>query len=320
MAKTKVFIDGKEGTTGLRIFDRLSERDDLELLTLPERQRKDPALRREALNECDVALLCLPEAAAVEAVEMIENPNTRVIDPSTAHRISEGWVYGLPEPFPGGFEALKNATRVSVPGCHASGFLALVAPLVREGILKKDAALSCTSLTGYSGGGHKMIAQYESDYRDVTLKSPRLYALTQAHKHLPEMRHYSGLENTPAFFPIVADYFSGMLSIVSVFASQLLPGKNADDIRALYKSLYPGPLLRYAERMDENGYLSGGRLSSLDGMDVSVSGNEERITLLARFDNLGKGASGAAIQCMNILIGADPYAGLKLFEEFGIEE
>lgn len=312
---TKVFIDGKEGTTGLRIYDRLSERDDLELITLPEKLRKDASLRKQALNECDVALLCLPDAAAIEAVEMVENPNTRIIDPSTAHRIAEGWTYGLPEAFDGGFEAVKASKRVAVPGCHASGFITLVAPLIREGILKKDALLTCTSLTGYSGGGHKMIAQYESDYRDVTLKSPRLYALTQAHKHLPEMRHYTCLGTAPAFFPVVADYFNGMLTAISVFAEHLETGKTPDDIRALYQKRYPGPLVRYVEKMDENGYLSGGKLSNLDGMDVSVSGDSEHITLLARFDNLGKGASGAAIQCMNILIGADPYAGLILAEE-----
>ena len=309
---TKVFIDGKEGTTGLRIFDRLSQRSDLELLTLPERERKNPVLRKELLNACDVALLCLPEDAAIEACEMVENPAVRIIDPSTAHRISEGWVYGLPEPFDGVLEQLKNARRVAVPGCHASGFLALTAPLIRAGILAKDALLSCTSLTGYSGGGHKMIAQYDSDYRDVLLKSPRLYALGQQHKHLKEMHHYSGLTTAPAFFPVVADYFNGMLSIISVFAEQLSPGKTVEDIKALYRARYAGPLVRYQEQMDEHGFLASGKLSDLDGMDISVAGNEERITLLARFDNLGKGASGAAIQLMNILIGADPYAGLKL--------
>jgi len=309
---TKVFIDGKEGTTGLRIFDRLSLRSDLELLTLPERERKNPVLRKELLNACDVALLCLPEDAAIEACEMVENPEVRIIDPSTAHRISEGWVYGLPEAFDGVLEQLQHAKRVSVPGCHASGFLALTAPLIQAGILKPGALISCTSLTGYSGGGHKMIAQYDSDYRDVLLKSPRLYALGQQHKHLNEMWHYSGLATAPAFFPVVADYFNGMLTIISVFAEQLSPGKTVDDIKALYRARYTGPLVRYQEQMDEHGYLASGKLSDLDGMDICVAGNEERITLLARFDNLGKGASGAAIQLMNILIGADPYAGLKL--------
>ena len=309
---TKVFIDGKEGTTGLRIYDRLSQRADLSMLTLPERERKNPALRKELLNSCDVAILCLPEDAALEACDMVEEKHVRIIDPSTAHRIADGWVYGLPEAWDGGWDQIEGATRVSVPGCHASGFLALTAPLIAAGILKKDALLSCTSLTGYSGGGHKMIAQYESDYRDVLLKSPRLYALGQQHKHLNEMQHYSGLDHAPAFFPVVADYFNGMLTVLSVFREQLSYGCSVKDIRDLYRARYAGPMVRYCEAMDEHGYLASGKLKDLDGMDISVAGNEERITLLARFDNLGKGASGAAIQLMNILIGADPYAGLTL--------
>ena len=309
---TKIFIDGKEGTTGLRIYDRLSQRADLSMLTLPERERKNPALRKELLNSCDVAILCLPEDAALEACDMVEEKHVRIIDPSTAHRIADGWVYGLPEAWDGGWDQLEGAARVSVPGCHASGFLALTAPLIAAGILKKDALLSCTSLTGYSGGGHKMIAQYESDYRDVLLKSPRLYALGQQHKHLNEMQHYSGLDHAPAFFPVVADYFNGMLTVLSVFREQLSYGCSVKDIRDLYRARYTGPMVRYCEAMDEHGYLASGKLKDLDGMDISVAGNEERITLLARFDNLGKGASGAAIQLMNILIGADPYAGLTL--------
>ena len=202
------------------------------MLTLPERERKNPALRRELLNSCDVAILCLPEDAAIEACNMVIEPHVRIIDPSTAHRISKGWVYGLPEAWDGGWEQLDGAKRVSVPGCHASGFLALTAPLIAAGILKKDALLSCTSLTGYSGGGHKMIAQYESDYRDVLLKSPRLYALGQQHKHLKEMQHYSGLITRPAFFPVVADYFNGMLTILSVFREQLTGRATASRISA----------------------------------------------------------------------------------------
>ena len=309
---TKIFIDGKEGTTGLRIFDRLSLRDDLEILTLPERERKNPELRRQQLNACDVAILCLPEDAAIEACEMIESPDVRIIDPSTAHRIADGWVYGLPEVLENGWEQLDGAKHVAVPGCHASGFLALTTPLIAAGILKQDALISCTSLTGYSGGGRKMIAQYESDYRDVLLKSPRLYALSQHHKHLAEMQHYSKLKTAPAFFPVVADYFNGMLTIISVFREQLNGGYHAGDIKELYRAKYTGPMVRFCEQMDEHGYLASGKLKDLDGMDISVSGNEERITLLARFDNLGKGASGAAIQLMNILIGVDPYAGLNL--------
>ena len=309
---TKVFIDGKEGTTGLRIYDRLSQRSDLTMLTLPERDRKNPVLRKELLNGCDVAILCLPEDAAVEACTMVEEEHVRIIDPSTAHRIAEDWVYGLPEAFDGGWDLLEGAARVSVPGCHASGFLALTAPLVAAGILRSDALLSCTSLTGYSGGGHKMIAQYESDYRDFLLKSPRLYALGQHHKHLSEMQHYSGLATAPAFFPVVADYFNGMLTILSVFREQLGAGYGANDIREIYRARYAGPMVRYCEAMDEHGYLASGKLKDLDGMDISVAGNEDRITLLARFDNLGKGASGAAIQLMNILIGTNPYTGLNL--------
>ena len=309
---TKIFIDGKEGTTGLRIFDRLSLRSDLELLTLPERERKNPELRRQQLNACDVAILCLPEDAAIEACEMIESPDVRIIDPSTAHRIADGWVYGLPEVLENGWEQLNGAKHVAVPGCHASGFLALTAPLIAAGILKKDALISCTSLTGYSGGGHKMISQYESDYRDVLLKSPRLYALGQQHKHLKEMQHYSGLIHAPAFFPVVADYFNGMLTILSVFREQLTSGYDVNDIRELYRARYMGPMVRYCEAMDEHGYLAGGKLKDLDGMDISVAGNEERITLLARFDNLGKGASGAAIQCMNLMLGLPAQTGLNV--------
>jgi N-acetyl-gamma-glutamyl-phosphate reductase len=312
MSMTKVFIDGKEGTTGLRIYDRLAQRADLQMLSLPERERKNPSLRKELLNSCDVAILCLPEDAAIEACNMVEEKHVRIIDPSTAHRIADGWVYGLPEAWDGGWELLEGAARVSVPGCHASGFLALTAPLIAAGVLQKNALISCTSLTGYSGGGHKMIAQYESDYRDVLLKSPRLYALEQQHKHLKEMQHYSGLATAPAFFPVVADYFNGMLTIISVFREQLKDGYGANDICDLYRARYTGPMVRYCEAMDEHGYLASGKLKDLDGMDISVTGNEDRITLLARFDNLGKGASGAAIQLMNILISADPYAGLTL--------
>jgi N-acetyl-gamma-glutamyl-phosphate reductase len=308
----KVFIDGKEGTTGLRIFDRLSERTDIELVTLPEAKRKDTKSRSLALNYCDIAILCLPDDAAKLAVTLIENDHVRVIDASTAHRTAPDWLYGFPELQKDGFEALRSAKRVSVPGCHASGFLALIAPLVENGILKKDALISRTSLTGYTGGGRRMIAHYEADYRDVQLKAPRLYALGQTHKHMPEMQHYSGLYTAPTFLPVVADYACGMLTIIPVFLDQLTPGKTADDISHIYQDSYAGPLMRYKAQMDENGYLSGGRLSGLDGMDVSVAGNDERITLLARFDNLGKGASGAAIECLNVMIGADPYEGLNL--------
>lgn len=311
----RVFIDGKEGTTGLRIHGRLAERADVTLVALPEAERKDPESRRRALNGCEIAILCLPDAAAVEAVAMIGNPDVRVIDASTVHRTASGWVYGFPELADDGFEQLRDAKRVAVPGCHASGYVALVWPLVAAGILKRDAMLSCTSVTGYSGGGKAMIAQYEDAERDPLLASPRLYALSQSHKHLPEMRAYSGLDSAPAFCPVVADYDCGMLTAVPVFAEQLAGGAGVEDIRAVYRGRYRGPAVRFLEAMDEGGYLAAGGMAGLDAMDVSVAGNAERLTLLARFDNLGKGASGAAVECLNCMIGADPYAGLRLGKE-----
>lgn len=311
----RVFIDGKEGTTGLRIHERLASRADVTLISLPEAERKDPEARRRALNGCDVAILCLPDAAAIEAVAMIENPDVRVIDASTAHRTASGWTYGFPELTEGGFERLRTATRVAVPGCHASGYVALVLPLVQAGILKSGALLSCTSVTGYSGGGKKMIAEYEDSARDPLLNSPRLYALSQSHKHLPEMLCYSGLEAAPAFCPVVADYACGMLTAVPVFAGQLTGGAGIEDARNVYRGRYRGPVVRFCEVMDEGGYLEAGGLAGLDAMDVSVAGSAERLVLLARFDNLGKGASGAAVECLNCMIGSDPYMGLRLGKE-----
>lgn len=308
----KVFIDGKEGTTGLKIFDRLKARRDIELLTLDEAKRKDAAARRLALNYCDIAILCLPDDAARESVSMIENDRVRVIDASTAHRTAEGWVYGMPELFEDGVSRIRDAKRVAVPGCHASGFVALTAPLVAAGVLQKNALLSCTSMTGYSGGGRRMIAEYESDYRDVLLKSPRLYGLAQSHKHLPEIVKYSGLTHAPVFCPVVASYYCGMLTTIPLFTSQLCAGKTADDIRAVYESVYRGGLVQYRAQMDESGYLSAGKFAGNDGMEVSLFGNDERLTLVARYDNLGKGASGAALQCLNILTSADPAEGLSL--------
>lgn len=311
----RVFIDGKEGTTGLRIHERLAARADVTLVTLPEAERKDPEARHRALNGCDIAILCLPDAAAVEAVAMIENPSVRVIDASTAHRTADGWVYGFPELVDDGFARLRTAKRVAVPGCHASGYVALVAPLVAAGVLRSDALLSCTSVTGYSGGGKKMIAEYENDPRDPALDSPRLYALPQQHKHLPEMLCYGGLEAAPVFCPVVADYDCGMLTAVPVFAAQLAGGAGIEDVRDVYRGRYRGPVVRFSETMDADGYLAAGGLAGSDAMDVSVAGGAERFTLLARFDNLGKGASGAAVECFNCMIGADPYAGLRLERE-----
>ena len=305
----KVFIDGSAGTTGLRIKDRLSARTDLSLITLPEELRKDTAARRQALNEADVAFLCLPDEAAIEAVSLIDNPNTAVIDTSTAHRTAAGWVYGFPEL--GGRRAkIAASRRIANPGCHASGFIALVAPLVEAGLLTKDAALSAFSLTGYSGGGKKMIAEYEDADRAAHYGAPRQYALSQSHKHLPEMKVICGLDRAPIFSPIVADYYAGMEVTVPLFADGVR-GTRAD-IAAVYREAYSEGLVSYNDKMGEGGLLCGSGFAGRDDMEVGVLGNDERILLVARFDNLGKGASGAAIQNMNILLGVSESTGLVI--------
>ncbi|MBQ3706809.1 MAG: N-acetyl-gamma-glutamyl-phosphate reductase [Clostridia bacterium] len=304
---TKVFIDGSAGTTGLRIHERLAARRDLTLITLPEERRKDPEARREALNTADIAFLCLPDAAAEEAVGLTENPETALIDTSTAHRTADGWVYGFPE-LPGFRERIRSSRRIANPGCHASGFIALVAPLVLSGILPASAPLSCFSLTGYSGGGKKMIAAYEAEDRDPLLDAPRAYGLGQAHKHLPEMKAVCGLLSAPVFLPVVAPFYAGM-EVTVPLVSPMIRG-TPDDIRACYRETYREGLIRFAPHADEDGFLSAARYAGRDDMEVAVFGNEERIVLAARFDNLGKGASGAAIQNMNILLGVDETSGL----------
>jgi len=303
----KVFIDGSAGTTGLRIRERLAARSDIELLILSEEKRKDSAARREALNNADVAFLCLPDDAAREAVAMIENPHTAVIDTSTAYRTANGWIYGFPE-LCEDRAALATAKRVANPGCHASGFIALVAPLVRAGLLEKTAHLSAFSLTGYSGGGKKMIAEYEGAERAAALDAPRQYALTQKHKHLPEMQAVCGLDVAPIFSPIVADYYAGMEVTVPLFADAV-KGSVAE-IAEIYQQTYQRGLVRFLPTMGEGGLLAGNGMAGRDDMEIGVLGNDERILLVARFDNLGKGASGAAIQNMNILLGTDEAAGL----------
>jgi len=308
----KVFIDGSAGTTGLRIYERLSQRKDISLIILDEEHRKDPASRRAALNEADIAFLCLPDDAAREAVSMIENDNTVVLDTSTAHRTLEGWLYGFPELSSLRSEALKSAKRIAVPGCHASGFIALVYPLIEAGILSDKALLSCHSQTGYSGGGKKMIAEYEADEISPLLTAPRQYALGQSHKHLKEMSAICGLENAPLFSPVVSDFYSGMCVTVPLFASQLCEGKTVEDIKKVYADKYTGPIVRYNESCAEGGFLSAAALSGKDSMEVAVFGNDERIILTAVYDNLGKGASGAAVQCLNYVLGADICEGLEL--------
>lgn len=307
----KIFIDGKAGTTGLRIYERLSERSDIELMLLPEEKRKDVEARREALNTCDIAFLCLPDAAAIESVGLIENENVRVLDTSTAHRTNPGWAYGFPELSPAHREKIKNSNRIAVPGCHASGFISLVYPLVEAGAISPDTLLTCHSLTGYSGGGKKMIAEYEDAEPDVALESPRQYGLNQNHKHLNEMKAITGINAFPAFCPIVADYYSGMLVTVPLFKEQL-NGVTIEDIKKIYADKYRSDIVKYKDEIGENGFICSNKLSFNDTMEIFVEGNEERILLMSRYDNLGKGASGAAIQNMNILLGTDEKTGLEV--------
>lgn len=303
---TKVFIDGSQGTTGLKIFDRLSGREDIKLITLPDELRKDLSARKKALNSADITFLCLPDDAAREAVSLIENENTVVIDTSTAHRTNEGWAYGFPELSSELEEKLKNSKRIAVPGCYASGFIALVKPLVDNGFISANQDIFSHAISGYSGAGKKGIAQYEDDNRDVLLDAPREYALTQEHKHLKEMKIISGLEKEPVFCPYVCDYFCGMVMTVPILLKDLQNGKTADDIKNLYKSIYNGNIVKYKESIDENGFISGNAMAENDGMEITVAGNADRILLIARYDNLGKGASGAALECMNFKMGQNP--------------
>jgi len=309
-----VYIDGSAGTTGLRIHERLANRSDVTVTALPDVLRKDPAARKQALNSCDVAFLCLPDDAAIEAVSMIENPDVTVIDASTAHRTKSDWAYGFPELSAAHLEKLKNSKRIAVPGCHASGLCAIVYPLTASGLMPADYPLVCHSLTGYSGGGKKMIADYENPDRSVLLDAPRAYGLSQKHKHLPEMQAVCGLAQPPVFTPIVSDFYSGMEVTVGLHTA-LLNGVTLQQVHELYQKHYENqsfvrvlPLGADAE----GGFLAANALSGKDYMEITVCGNDERILVSARFDNLGKGASGAAVECMNIACGLDAATGLVL--------
>ena len=308
----KVFIDGRSGTTGLRIYERLSEREDIELLSLSEDKRHDVSARKKFLNEADIAFLCLPDDAARESADFIENPDTVVIDTSTAHRTADGWAYGFPELSAAFEEKIRGSKRIASPGCHASGFIALVYPLIEAEIIEKDILLSCFSLTGYSGGGKKMIAEYENEKKKDNLSYPGQYGLSQNHKHLREMTAVTGLENSPIFCPVVDDFYSGMEVSVPLFSKQLKKGKSTQDIIKAYSEKYNGPIVFFKETKDEKKTLYAGELSEKDTMKVTVYGGEERILLTAVYDNLGKGASGAAIECMNIVMGKNKEYGLNI--------
>lgn len=305
---TKIFIDGSAGTTGLRIYERLGDRKDIELIKLTEENRKNADARKQAIYEADIAFLCLPDAAAIEAVQLAEGSNTAIIDTSTAHRTNDSWAYGFPE-LTGLRDKIASSKRIANPGCHASGFISLVAPLTEKGIISKDATLSAFSLTGYSGGGKKMIAEYEAEGRDTLLDAPRMYGISQSHKHLPEMSKICSLNNAPAFCPIVAPYYSGMEVSIPLFTKDIKG--TMEDIKAVYADYYKTGLVKFIDNDSESGFLSAGALSGRDDMVITVCGNEERILLVSRFDNLGKGASGAAIQNMNILLGVDEKTGLN---------
>lgn len=308
--KPIVYIDGKEGTTGLQIYDRIGARDDITLLLIDEDKRKDPVERQKLMNAADLVFLCLPDAAAREAVTLVTNLATRIIDASTAHRTSPGWDYGFAELSPRHRAAIQASRRVANPGCHASGFIAIVYPLVACGLLPPDALLSCHSITGYSGGGKKMIAQYEAPDRPAELDSPRQYGLSQTHKHLPEMQKLCGLAYAPIFNPIVADFYKGMAVSVPLH-SAWVGGRSAEEVRQALAAHYEGQaLVHVAPEVVCDGMLASNPLAGTNEMELCVCGNAERMTVVARFDNLGKGASGAAVQNMNLMLGFAEKAGL----------
>ncbi len=301
-----VFIDGKEGTTGLQIYDRLGKRSDINIISLGEDKRKDVSARKECLNSADISFLCLPDAAAKEAASLVDNPKAKIIDASTAHRTDCGWVYGLPEISEERKAQIANSSRVANPGCHATGFITLVAPLVKCGILSPDYPFVAHSVTGYSGGGKKMIAQYEDKDRGIEFSSPRQYALTLSHKHLPEMVNECGLSYAPVFNPIVADYYCGMCVTVPVHTRLMNKKMGVKDVREFFAEYYARHNFIKIVNDDEiPGFLAANALAGTNNLNIYVSGNEERVLLASVFDNLGKGASGAAVQNMNIMLGLD---------------
>ena len=312
----KVFIDGSEGTTGLRINERFAGREDISLLTIAPELRKDLNERKRLINESDITFLCLPDDAAREAVSLVENENVRIIDASTAHRIQNGWAYGFPELAPKFREAVRTGKRVAVPGCYASGFIAMVYPLLQEGILAADYPVSAFAMSGYSGAGKKTIAEYEKEGRPSELDAPREYALSQQHKHLKEMKAVTGLAQEPLFSPVICDYYSGMLVSLPLYANLLSKCAGPKEIHGFLADYYAGePFVRvmpFGAEAESNGFLAANARSGWDGMEIYVTGCESRLVVSTRFDNLGKGASGAAVQCMNLMLGLPEDTGLKL--------
>lgn len=314
--KYKVFIDGKEGTTGLRIYDRLAKRDDIELMLIPEDLRKDIEARSKYINNSDITFLCLPDQAAIEAVSLVTNNKTRIIDASTAHRCDPAWAYGFPELSIDFYNKIKNSNRVAVPGCYASGFMSIVYPLVTLGIAPKDYPFTVNAISGYSGAGKKAIAVYEDNNRAKEFDAPRLYAMSQAHKHLKEMQAIPGLSKKPCFNPYVCDFLEGMLVTIPLFVDLLNKPYTPMEIHKLLSDYYNGKdfvrVMPYNDKGTEDGFLAANHLDGKDYLEIYVSGNEERINITACLDNLGKGASGAALECMNIMLGLDPKTSLNL--------
>lgn len=314
--KFKIFIDGKDGTTGLKIYERFQNRDDLEILLIDEEKRKDTEERKKLINASDITFLCLPDAAAKEAVSLVENDHTRIIDASTAHRTAPGWAYGFPELSPAHREAIRCSRRTANPGCYASGFISLAYPLVAHGIMSPEYPAVCHAVSGYSGGGKKMIAKYERDDKPQEYFSPRQYGLTLQHKHLPEMQKISGLSHPPIFSPIVDDYFCGMAVSLPLYTGLLNRKVTPKQLHELFCEHYAGQkfvkvLPLQGEGVITDGFIAANTLAGTNNMEIFIGGNDEQILLVSRFDNLGKGASGAAVQCMNIMLGLDEAVGLE---------
>ncbi len=306
----KVFIDGAHGTTGLRINEYLAGRSDIQILEIDPGKRKDTEARVSMIKEADVSILCLPDQASRE-IAAAAPADSVIIDTSTAHRTDPYWTYGMPELTAGQRDKIRSSTRIANPGCHASGFILLVRPLIEAGLLDKDALLTCFCITGYSGGGKKMIADYEDAERDADLDSPGQYALGQAHKHLPEMVKMTGIVNAPCFSPVVADFYSGMVMTVPLHTSMLKNGAGIDDVKKTLHQRYDNePLIKVNDEAPESGKVYSNPMAGNNGVEMYVTGNEERILLIASYDNLGKGASGAAVQNLNIVLGTEETAGL----------
>lgn len=305
----KVYIDGQAGTTGLQLQEKLSHHDGVELLLIAEEKRKDEAERKRLMNLADVVFLCLPDAAAKEAVKLVENPNTCIIDASTAHRTAEGWTYGFPELSPSHREAIIKSKRIANPGCHATGFIAAAYPLVHLGIVAPDYPFTAHSLTGYSGGGKSMIAEYEAEERSYQFDSPRQYGLSQMHKHLPEMQHVTGITQPPVFMPIVCDFYSGMATCIPLHTNLFQKKVTKAELAAMLQDYYKGHPLISVEDTDV-GFLAANEIRNTNKLKLYIEGNDDRMTLISVFDNLGKGASGAAVQNMNLVLGLPETTGL----------